>query len=291
MNTHLLTYLTKDSWQGLRRNPGSTLASIFLMAIALLLIGLLLSVRLFTADAIDYIESQLTMKVYIGENVEATSVAAVLADNPFIEHATVEAGEETLDQLTFLFHGKEHLLEAFREDALLDAVKLQVIDNSMMERVAVDLEAIEGVEQVVYPQEMAATLERWVTKFERYGAIAVSSLFVVAFLMVYVSFRLALYQRKEELAVKLFVGMNPRAVRAQFLFEGALLGLIGSLIAAGVTTLGQLYLLQPVQEALPIGAALTTVETTGLVGLQVLVGLLLGVAAAHLSTRKGIADG
>src|SRR5690606_740842 len=93
MNRQLLKYMAADSWQGLRRNRGSSLASISLLVLALLLIGGLLSVRLFADDAADYVESQLTMKVYIEKGLEAESVAAVLADKAFVEQVAVESGD------------------------------------------------------------------------------------------------------------------------------------------------------------------------------------------------------
>lgn len=291
MNKHLLKYMAEDSWQGLKRNPGSTIASVFLMALALLLIGFLLSVRLFAADAVEYIESQLSMKVYVSESVEAEAVAAVLLDKRFVADAAVEYADDTIDGLAFFFSGKEHLLEAFREGGMLDAVKLEITDKSMMDRVAADLSSIEGIAEVVYPQQMAVTLDAWVTKFEQYGTAAALLLFAVAFLMVYVTFRLSLYKRQEELTVKLFVGMDPRAVRGQFLLEGALLGLFGSALAMALTAAFQLYVLKPVQQALPFAGQLHGNEIVGVLALQLVIGVALGIAASYLSTRRGIADG
>lgn len=291
MNRQLLNYLAADSWQGLKRNPGSTVASISLIVLALLLVGALLSVRLFMDDAIDYIESQLTMKVYVEKGLEVEEVAAVLADKAFVEQAAVESGDRALDKLAFFFNGKEHLLEAFENDVMLDAVKLQVSDKKDMERIAKELESISGIEQVVYPQKLAVTLDLWVTRLERYGTAAAIVFFAIAFGMVYQTFHLAVYKRQQELAVKLFVGMNPKAVQAQFLLEGALLSIFGAGIAMAATTVFQLAVLKPFQQALPFSGQLETSELFTVLALQLLSALALGAAASFLSTRKRIAHG
>ena len=291
MNRQLFNYMAADSWQGLKRNPGSTIASISLIVLALLLIGALLSVRLFADDAINYIESQLSMKVYVEKGLDVQEVAAVLADKKFVEQAAVESGDEAIDKLAFFFNGKEHLLEAFESDVMLDAVKLQVSDKGDMEKIAEELESISGIDQVVYPQKLAVTLDLWITRLERYGTAAAIVFFAIAFGMVYQTFHLAVYKRQQELAVKLFVGMNPKMVQMQFLLEGALLSVFGAAIAMALTAVFQLTVLKPFQQALPFAGQLEAGELFTVLALQLLSALVLGAAASFLSTRKRIAHG
>lgn len=291
MNRHLVDYMMQDSWQGLKRNPLSTFASIFFIALALLLIGILLSVRLVAVEAIDYVESQLTMKVYINEALNAEEVAAILAEKEYVEQARVETGNENLEKLAGFFNGKEHLMDAFRNGAMQDAVKLQVADKTELADIAKELEAINGIDQVVYPQQMAILLDSWITNLERYGTASAAALVGIAFLMVYFTFHLALYKRQQELAVKLFVGMSPKAVRAQFLIEAALFSLIGAAIAILLTVCFQVAVLVPFLDKLPFLGRLEGSDIAAVVVLQLLLALVIGLAASRLSTRKGIADG
>lgn len=291
MNRHLVDYMMQDSWQGLKRNPLSTFASIFFIALALLLIGILLSVRLVAVEAIDYVESQLTMKVYINEALNAEEVAAILAEKEYVEMARVETGNENLEKLAGFFNGKEHLMDAFRNGAMQDAVKLQVADKTELADIAKELEAINGIDQVVYPQQMAILLDSWITNLERYGTASAAALVGIAFLMVYFTFHLALYKRQQELAVKLFVGMSPKAVRAQFLIEAALFSLIGAAIAILLTVCFQVAVLVPFLDKLPFLGRLEGSDIAAVVVLQLLLALVIGLAASRQSTRKGIADG
>ncbi|MCP2036562.1 cell division transport system permease protein [Planomicrobium sp. HSC-17F08] len=291
MNRHLVDYMMQDSWQGLKRNPLSTFASIFFIALALLLIGILLSVRLVAVEAIDYVESQLTMKVYINEALNAEEVAAILAEKEYVEQARVETGNENLEKLAGFFNGKEHLMDAFRNGAMQDAVKLQVADKTELADIAKELEAINGIDQVVYPQQMAILLDSWITNLERYGTASAAALVGIAFLMVYFTFHLALYKRQQELAVKLFVGMSPKTVRAQFLMEAALFSLIGAAIAILLTVCFQVAVLVPFLDKLPFLGRLEGSDIAAVVVLQLLLALVIGLAASRLSTRKGIADG
>ncbi|QDY46629.1 FtsX-like permease family protein [Planococcus glaciei] len=182
-------------------------------------------------------------------------------------------------------------MDAFRNGAMQDAVKLQVADKTELAAIAEELEAINGIDQVVYPQQMAILLDSWITNLERYGTASAIALFGIAFLMVFLTFHLALYKRQQELAVKLFVGMNPKAVRAQFLMEAALLSLFGAGLAVLLTAIFQVAVLMPLFDKLPFLGQLEGVDIAAVMGLQLLSALVIGLSASYLSTRKGIADG
>lgn len=291
MNRQSFKYLMQDSIQGIKRNPGSSIASVFLAGVALLLVGVLLAARIFAADAISYVESQLSMKVYLDETMDATEVAALLKEQGFAESTAVETGEEQLETLAFLFNGKEHLMKAFADGGMHDAVKLEVAEKSEMAFIAEELSAVSGVEQVIYPQQMAAALDSFITGFEQYGFAIVLFFLAIAFLMIYMTFHLALYKRKLELEVKLFVGMDPKAVRAQFLAEGALLSLAGAAAAIILTAVFHLFVLEPLHRAMPFWGQTASGELWIVASIQVLIALLMGLAASCLATRKVIAGG
>ena len=86
-----------------------------------------------------------------------------------------------------------------------------------MSMIAENLEQINGITKVIYPQQMAEMLANWLTKIEVYGTLAIVIFFVLAFVMVYITFHLASYQRNRELKVKLYLGMNPNLGHAVFI--------------------------------------------------------------------------
>ena len=285
MNKHHLKYMLEDTKQGLKRNRSSSIASAVLLCIALCLIGFVLLTRTFLADTIDYIESQLAMKVYVEEGLVA-QIANVLEEQSYVTAVEIETGNQMIDNLSFFFKGKEHLLEAFTDGSVADAVKFQIKDESLMPVIAQNLEQINGITKVVYPQQMAEVLASWLTKIEVYGTIAIIVFFILAFVMVYITFHLACYQRNRELKVKLFLGMNPQLVRMQFLLEGLVLGLVGGIGAVVIIVVVYNAVFAKVQQEMPYIGQVATGDVAIVVCIQLVVAVAISLLASYFSTRK-----
>lgn len=288
MNKHQISYMLEDTKLGLKRNKGSVTASVTLLFIALCLIGSLLLIRAYISEALDYVESQLAMKVYVEDGM-AEGVAGVLEKQSYAKKVDIQTGEEMIAGLAFFFEGKEHLLEAFTDGSVPDAVKFYVEDQSYMKTISENLEGVNGIVKVVYPQQMAEILTGWVRMVEVYGTLVMVILFGVAFLMVYTTFHLAIYQRQRELKVKLFLGMDPKIVRAQFLLEGLILGVAGALLAIVVTSILYNVVFVNIQRAIPYLGQLTIVDLLVVCVVQLIGGIVLGLLASYFSTRKTIA--
>lgn len=289
MNKHHLKYMLEDTKQGLKRNRSSSIASAALLCIALCLIGFVLLTRTFLEDTMDYIESQLSMKVYVEEGL-VTQIAEVLDNQSYVTSVQIETGSEMVNNLSFFFKGKEHLLEAFTDGSVADAVKFQIKDESLMPTIAKNLENIQGITKVVYPQQMAEVLANWLTKIELYGTIAITVFFLLAFIMVYITFHLARYQRNRELKVKLLLGMNPKLVRIQFLLEGVVLGLVGGLVAMGIIVLLYNAVFVKVQQEIPYLGQVVASDLLIVLAIQLIVAIVISLLASYFSTRKLIND-
>lgn len=274
-----------DMKLGLKRNLGSAIASILLLFIALLLIGGLLLTRAFVQDTVDYVESQLAMKVYVEDGL-VEDVAAILSKQSYTNEIEIETGSEMIEELAFFFQGKEHLLDAFTNGSVQDAVKFQVTDKSLMPTIAKKLETITGITKVVYPQKIAEVLSDWIVKIELYGTFSLIILFVLAFVMVYTTFHLAMYQRSRELKVKLFLGMNPQLVRLQFLLEGVVLGITGAVLAVLLIIVLYMTVFNKIQQAIPYIGQLTVSDLVNVIIIQLVIGVVLSLMASYMSTRK-----
>lgn len=285
MNKHQISYMLEDTKLGIKRNRGSVIASVTLLFIALSLIGSILLVRAYIGEAVDYVESQLAMKVYVEDGM-AEEVAGIIAKQSYAKDVQLESGEQIIQNLAFFFEGREHLLEAFTNGSMPDAVKFQVRDTRYFELLAQNLQQVEGIQKVVYPQQMAKILTDWLYKIELYGVFAIILFIAVAFLMVYSSFHLAMYQRSKELKIKLFLGMNPKIVRLQFLIEGFVLGLFGAVLGMAVVVMLYAFLIKSIQEAIPYLGQLNMQQVIVICTIQLGTGTLLGVVASYVSTRK-----
>lgn len=287
MNKQQIKYMLEDTKIGLKRNLGSTATSISLLFITLTLFSVVLLSRLFISDTVDYIESQLAMKVYVEDGL-VEHVAEVLEKQPYAQQVTIEKGDELIKQLSFFFVGKEHLLEAFTNGSVPDAVKFYVTDVSYMQSIADNLSQTDGIVRVVYPQEMAEKLSNFMNQVELYGYTASIIFALIAFCIVQMTTRLAMFKREKELKVKLLLGMNPKYVQNQFLVEGATIGFIGITLSFVLTFIVYFKGFGVIHASFPYVGNLTAMDLIIVMSIQLIVGLIIAIGASYFSTNKWV---
>lgn len=288
MNKNELRYIISDAIIGLKRNKGGTFASILFVALSMSFIGLFLLVRVVVGDATDYISTQLSMKVYLEQQVSTSEVAAILEDKDFVASVEVEKGEDLVKKLSFFFDKRSYLLDAFKDGQINDAIRLKLKNPDNMDEVANALNKVDGIEKVVYPQEMAKILQSALSKMTLYGLIITVVLLVITFLMIYTTLHLALYRRQKELKVKLLVGMNPTVLRCQFLFEGLGIAVIGALISTIFTILVYRFFFASIQQVFVFLTPINTNDLMICLMIEIAAGVFMSLFASFLATRKWI---
>jgi cell division transport system permease protein len=149
----------------------------------------------------------------------------------------------------------------------------------VLRALATQLGHIAGVQDVDYGRE-------WLDKLEALGSasrsLGAGALFVVlgaALLVVANTIRLAVYARRDEIEIMKLVGATDRYVRAPFLLEGMLQGLLGAVLALGAVLSVQHWLLPRAQAAFAFAAGVVPphvlpAHAAALLGIGALVGLL-----------------
>ncbi|EJL46709.1 cell division protein [Brevibacillus sp. CF112] len=286
MNRQSCMYMLRDAREGIQRNIGAAAAAAVLIFVAMLIAGILLLGRFGVGDLLGYLESQVAMKLYVDPAADTKAIATILREKSFVQSAEIETKEQMLDRLAAFFTGREHLLVSFQESQIPDAIRLELRDKTQMKLVAEQLQAMNGITKVVYPQQFAETILHWSSELNRYGLGLLLGMAALAFGMVFIAMNLALYQRQQEIRVRLLLGANPWHVRGQFLFEGWLIGFVGSLPAALAVYALFSGILLPLQKSFPLVFHFSQGMVYEMMGGMAVAGSLVGLSASYVSTRK-----
>lgn len=284
---NILKYYLRDAREGISRNKGAAFATVLLIFISLTITGVAILFKSSVNDIVTYLNGQVKIKVFVDTTIVNTKdVENILKKNPYIASTSIETKEETLEKLKPLFDNKDYLFKAFQKSHLPDAIIIDLKDKKDIEIVAKELKKTNGISDVIYAQKFAQKLIQWTTTINTYGIVVVGVFILSSFLTVSISINLALYQRQKDIRVKLLLGAKEKHVRAQFLFEGFLLGMIGSLLASFV-----LYFIYQ-QVLFQLQVKFSTIfffndNYINIVMLAIVVGgSLIGVLGSFLSTRR-----
>src|SRR5207248_1102644 len=121
---------------------------------------------------------------------------------------------------------------------------------------AAQLSQLPGVSEVEYGREWLDKLEALGRGLRAFGAGALLVVLGAALLVVANTIRLAVYARRDEIEIMKLVGATDGYVRAPFLLEGGLQGLIGAGMALGAILAVQHWLLPRAQQAFTFAAGM-----------------------------------
>ena len=152
---------------------------------------------------------------------------------------------------------------------------------------AAGLAKMPGVLEVDYGREWLDKLEALAQGLRVFGAGALFAVLGAALLVVANTIRLAVYARRDEIEIMKLVGATDSYVRAPFLLEGALQGLIGAAIALGAVVAVQHWLLPRASQAFAFASGTVAPNFAPVHGAALLgAGALVGFFGSYLAVAR-----
>ena len=174
--------------------------------------------------------------VYIDEDLpeaEAKTVETVIRRLDNISSANFKSREQALEEF-IADHGGDPAFSGVEAEDLRHRVVVVLTDNHLMKQTVSEIEKIEGVAKIKASFEMAegfATLQD-VLQIASIAVIAV--LLLVSLLIISNTVKLAMYDRRDEIAIMKMVGATNGFIRLPYVVEGFTLGMIGAAAAFGL---------------------------------------------------------
>ncbi len=242
MQINTLSYSIKQGAKNLRRNLLFSLASIGTIVACLFLFGIFYSLVLNMESEIKNIEESLTISVFFDEGISEQQIMKVgdqLKDMKNVD--TMKYISPDVAWNTYVkdvYQGDKTYVESvFGDDnPLVNSASYELtLKNIEGQKNTVEqIEGIAGVRKVNSSDETAGgltSLERLVSYVSL--AVVLILLFVSLFLISN-TITIGISVRKEEIAIMKLIGAKDIFVRAPYLVEGVLIGLIGSIIPLGI---------------------------------------------------------
>ena len=285
-----LFFSVARAWQGFWRNAAMSLAATATMTLMLLLLAGFWIIQAGFLASLSYVEDKVGVVADLGDNATALQVREL------------QGRLEALPQVTFVeFISKDEALARYREERAANgqpdltaflpenplpaSLEAKLVSPEEYRGVVAFLEGEDIVRKV---QNIEDTTDRLVTltNFLRtFGVLLLAVIGAIVLFIIINTIRLAVLNRAEEIEVMRLVGASDAFIRWPFVFEGALVGILGAAVALGVLVgaaepLGQF--MTGFFQILPINIGSISRDVTMLV---VGAGMGLGVLGAWVSVR------
>lgn len=241
MKISTLIYSLKQGVKNIRRNLIFSLASVGTIVACLFLFGIFYAIVMNFDAAVKEVESTVSISVFFNEGMTLDEITAIGEQLRLKEEInTIEFISSDQAWATFVeenYDDPNMAFEAFGEDNPLvnsSSYEITLKDISKQEEFVAYLEGIEGIRRVNSSEAMAMNLTS-LNSLVGYASIAiVIILLLVSIFLISNTITIGITVRKEEIAIMKLIGATDFFVRAPFMVEGVIIGLVGSVIPVAI---------------------------------------------------------
>lgn len=236
-----LIYYFKQSSKQFWRNKAMGFTSLLAITAMMLILGMFfvvsVNINLFTEvvkQDFDYVEYYLEDDV---SKAEAEKIIDKIEKYDGIKSTEYRTKEDALRIMKQRWGKNGYLLDNLDKNPLPNSILISVENNKIAERLTEKADEIKGVEDVKYYKETVEKLTRATEFIQLSAMIIMIFLIVVSVIVVANTIKLTVFNRAKEISIMRYVGATSWFIRGPFIVEGALIGIVSSLIAAGLTWL------------------------------------------------------
>ena len=248
MRLNNLGYLLKEGFRGIFLHGFMSFAAVCVTIACLVIVGSF-SILAYNLDVmVEELNQTSEILVYVDADLpdaEARSIGTQinLLDN--VLQSTFVSREEALEDF-IADHDGDSAFSGVQASDLRHRYIVTLEDNLRMKQTDEQLKQLPGVAKTNAAFELAEgfTTIQSVLHIVSYAVIAV--LLVVSLLIISNTVKLAMYDRKDEIAIMKMVGATNGFIRLPFIVEGFTLGMIGAVLAFGLEWVGYDALVQRV---------------------------------------------
>jgi len=231
----------RDAFKSVFRNFSLSMASILCATITLLVVSISLIIAGNVNSATKDLESELSIVVYLEKdtteedvNFLKSSIEKIDAVNTVVYKSKNEWKLEMSEYNSSI----GVIFDSYEDNPLLDSFTVTVNDVKSLDSISESIRKMDKVESANYGEDTVDTLVSIFDVVEKATVVVVIALvFVTAFLITN-TIKLTIYSRRNEIEIMRLVGASNIAIKLPFVFEGFIIGILGSLIPVIITIYG-----------------------------------------------------
>ncbi len=236
-----------DSFKSIFRNFSLSIASVSCTIITLVLVafGILVSYNITTIT--EHIEKELTMVVFIDSSTSEERINTIRNEINSIDNIN-SIEYRSKDEIKSSLVAEDEVMASIidtlgeEENPLQSTFIIKVKDIKKIKETAATLNNIENVTSVRYGESMIDNVISSFDMIKHICLVFVIALVIVTIFLITNTIKITIFSRRNEINIMRLVGTSNTVIKLPFIFEGFLLGAIGSIIPIIATIIGYTYL-------------------------------------------------
>ena len=227
----------RDAFKSVKRNFSLSIASITCVVITLIIVGVALIITFNINDFNKKLKKDLSIVVFVSneaDNFDITSLETQIKaiDNVDPDFVTYQSKAEIKEDMMKNNETFKNIMSEWddNENPLQNTYIVKVIDANKIGETATAIKNLAKVTRVSYGEGMVEQLLMAFNGVQKFSFIAVIALVVVTTFLIINTIKLTIFSRKREISIMRLVGASNISIKLPFVFEGMLIGIIGSIL-------------------------------------------------------------
>ena len=236
MRPSTIWYTLKQGVKNIKRNWMFSLASIITMAACIFLVGVFYSLVTNVDNIAHKVEQEVPITVFFDEGTtdeQMQEVGNLIQARPEVERVEFESGDQAWQNFKDKYFQGSDAADGFQDDnPLVNSSNYQVYLNQIEKQTELVnyIQSLEHVREVNQSEQAANTLGSFNKLVSYASIIIIAILLLISIFLISNTVSVGISVRKEEIGIMKYIGATDAFVRAPFVLEGMVLGVIGAAI-------------------------------------------------------------
>jgi cell division transport system permease protein len=234
-----VVFSLRRAWQGFWRNALMSFAATATMVLMLLLLAGFFIIQTGLLAGLQFTEQKVEVIAYFHTNAsprQVTQLTQRMEAMPQVESATFVSRDEALDRFraSMQAQGREDLTRYLDSNPLYASLEVKLTDPGEVRTVNAALVDDPIIRNVLNVEDLVDRVLTITGILRTAGTVLLLVVGVIVLFIIVNTIRLAVFARAEEIEIMRLVGASDAFIRWPFVFEGAFVGLLGSLLTLGI---------------------------------------------------------
>lgn len=236
MKINTIKYFLRDSIRSLKRNSTLSIASIATVAATLFILGVFILVLLTIGQGMSEVESKVEVKVFLKDNattVQKSDIESKLKSVAGVTSVTYESKDEALNNFKAQLGDQYKSLVAGydQKNPMPDSYIVKVQKPEIVSNVVDSVKGMDGIDVVKDGREVVNIIMKISDTLKWVGGAILVVLIGLSLFLIGNTIKITVYNRRREIGIMKYIGATDWFIRWPFIFEGVIIGVLGSAIS------------------------------------------------------------
>lgn len=286
-----LGYFWKETFYSLFRNKFMAVASVLTVTLSMFILGVFLCAVLNINHMATYLENQVEMTVYLKDGLTTDQVMTVgkkLKALPDLKEIKFTNKDQAMAEFKNRLGDQQGILDAINGNPLPSSYSTSFATPASLKNAVNIVSKYQEVDSVQYGQDIIEQLYKVAQVIRIGGMILIVFLAGAELFIISNTIRLTVFARRREIQIMKYVGATNGFIRWPFIFEGMIIGFLGSGLASFILWEGyKMVLMEMTKAGLVFIPMILLWPFIGYITVMLLAaGVIIGILGSTISLRK-----